>query len=114
MTGNSPTLQILGSVPHLGSRLSVHWGYVLALLVGIILVHLPLVLGSMWFYRQNAAERLLDVRTATFQNGPLSTTQDRVVSFCKEGVENARVIPRGGSTYLLYPGSSPSKRPQER
>lgn len=55
MTDNNPTLQTFGSIAHLGSRLSVYWGYVLALLVGIILAHLLLVLGSMRFYRQDAA-----------------------------------------------------------
>ena len=55
MTGNSPTLQNLDPVPHLGTRLRVHWGCVLALLVGMILGHLLVVLGSMWFYRQDAA-----------------------------------------------------------
>ena len=51
MADNNPPIQAPGMVPHLGSHLNVHWNYALPLLVGIAVVHLLLVLGSMWFNR---------------------------------------------------------------
>ena len=38
----NPQLQMQGTVPHLGSRVSILWGYAIALLVGIAGVHLIL------------------------------------------------------------------------
>ena len=54
LADNNPSIRAPGFVPHLGSHLSVHWGYIIPLLVGIAFVHLLLVIGSIWFYSQDA------------------------------------------------------------
>ena len=52
MARTKPLIEAPGLVPYLGSRITVHWPYLIALLVGIASVHLLLVVGSL--YIQNA------------------------------------------------------------
>ena len=62
MANNNPTIRAPGLVPHLGSRLNVHWDYALPLLVGIAVVHLLLVLGSMWFNKYDDGRNNVGLR----------------------------------------------------
>ena len=52
MARTNPLIEAPGLVPYLGSRMRVHWPYLVALLVGVAFVHLLLVIGSL--YIQNA------------------------------------------------------------
>ena len=51
MADTNPHIKAPGMVPHLGSRITVHWPYLVALLVGIATVHLLLLVGSIYFSR---------------------------------------------------------------
>ena len=51
MAYTNPYIKAPGTVPYLGSRIKVHWPYLVALLVGIATVHLLLLVGSMYFSR---------------------------------------------------------------
>ena len=62
MADRNPTTRAPGLVPHLGSHLNVHWDYALPLLVGIAVVHLLLVLGSMWFNRYDDGRNSIGLR----------------------------------------------------
>ena len=53
MARSNPLIEASGTVPHLGSRISVHWNYLVALLVGIATVHLLLVIGSAYLHSKN-------------------------------------------------------------
>ena len=44
LASTNPQIEVEGMVPHLGSRLQIHWYYLIPLLVGICAFHLALVL----------------------------------------------------------------------
>lgn len=50
MAYTNPPIEAHGLVPYLGSKIKVHWSYLIALLVGIASVHLLLVIGSLHFH----------------------------------------------------------------
>ncbi|KAL8923166.1 MAG: hypothetical protein Q9208_004729 [Pyrenodesmia sp. 3 TL-2023] len=54
MAAANSRIQVQGSVPHLGSHLEIHWGYVLALFMGIITTHLVLFLSAIMAIRKVA------------------------------------------------------------
>ena len=56
----NPQIEAQSLVPYLGSRLSVHWNYIIPLLIGIGLVHLLLVIGAV-FLEKSDARREKDV-----------------------------------------------------
>ena len=47
----NPLIETQGMVPYLGSRLDVHWNYMIILVIGIAAVHLLLLVGSIIFYK---------------------------------------------------------------
>ena len=51
MAYTNPQIYLPGYVPHLGSRLKVHWYYIGPLLAGIVGVHLALFLGGVYLTR---------------------------------------------------------------
>ena len=57
MAYTNPYIKAPGLVPYLGSRISVHWNYLIALLVGIATVHVLLVIGSIYFYSLDSKKR---------------------------------------------------------
>ena len=57
MAYTNPYIKAPGLAPHPGSRIRVHWHYLIALLVGIATVHLLLLIGSMYFYRLGLEKR---------------------------------------------------------
>lgn len=51
MANTNPRLLVNGLVPHLGTRIMLHYSTVL--LVGIVVTHLLLFVLALWFHYQN-------------------------------------------------------------
>ena len=52
MAYTNPLIQLPGLVPYLGSRLQVHWDYIISLLAGIAAVHLILFVSAVVLKRK--------------------------------------------------------------
>ena len=53
MADTNPQLHVNGLVPHLGTRLTVHQKYLIALLVGIAVTHVLLFVLTLCFHYQS-------------------------------------------------------------